>query len=49
MAEIWNCGCTDCTWNNYGDCEADSIEIDYEMTAAGLQPLCQSYKEKDED
>lgn len=49
MAEIRNCGCTDCTWNAYGECEAEEVDVNEELTAAGFLPICQTYIEKEED
>lgn len=49
MGEVRRCGCEDCDWNAFGECEAEEVDIDYEMTAAGLQPVCQQYIEKEED
>lgn len=44
MARI-NCGCDDCEFWNDGDCEAEEIDIDEELTAAGFIQVCQTYKE----
>ena len=37
-----------CKFNKDCECTRDYVNIDYEMTASGFYPMCQSYVESDE-
>lgn len=45
MAEVTRCNVDDCVWNSDGACNADEVEIEYVLNAAGFNPHCISYEE----
>lgn len=46
MATI-RCGVAEGEYCEYGECSAEEIEVDEELTASGYLQLCQTYKEED--
>lgn len=42
------CHVDGCRYNKDNKCDRAYVNIDYEMTASGFYPMCQSYEESDE-
>ena len=42
------CGVEDCQFWKDNECTRKYINIDYEITASGFYPICQSYEERGE-